>query len=194
MEIKCTVHPDREAVGACCSCASYVCLECKVSVGGQIYCNRCVQERLKTGNWPGQTRIIQPYASGLGPNTPTPPEIKGWNWGGFLLTWIWGIGNNVWISLIALASIIPTVGWIIGLTMSIILGIRGNEWAWQRKKWDSVEHFRTVQRRWMWWGIGALVAYILLIISVAVLFISIVMIVRTLGYGGDWEQLIPWDW
>jgi hypothetical protein len=194
MNMKCAVHPDREAIGACCSCGSYVCSECKASIGGQVYCNRCIQSRLKTGSWPGQTVIHEPYESGMGPDTAVPPEIKGWSWGGFLLTWIWGIGNNVWISLIALLNIIPYVGWIAGLTMGIILGIRGNEWAWQRKKWDSIEHFQKTQRRWMWWGISGLAAYILLFISLGVLMISIIMIVRTMGYGGDWENLMPWNW
>lgn len=191
--MKCAVHVDREAIGACCSCSSYVCQECKASIEGQIYCNRCVQVRLKTGGWPGQTRIVEPYASGLGSGTPVPPEVKRWSWGGFLLTWIWGIGNNVWISLLALLSIIPWVGWIAGLTMRIILGIRGNEWAWQRKKWDSIEHFNQIQRRWMWWGIAGIAAYIMLVISVTVLVVAIVMLVSAMGYDTDWETLIPWN-
>jgi hypothetical protein len=194
MEIKCAVHTDREASGACCNCSGYVCPECKVSIGGQIYCNNCVKSRLEKGSWPGQTTIFPPYASGMGPDTPVPPEIQQWNWGAFLMTWIWGIGNNVWISLIALLNIIPYIGWIASLVMSIILGIRGSEWAWQNKKWDSIEHFNLIQRRWMWWGIAGLAASILLSISLAVLIVSLVMIARTMGYGGDWESVFPWRW
>ncbi|HEX7364133.1 MAG TPA: serine/threonine protein kinase, partial [Dehalococcoidia bacterium] len=66
-----------------------------------------------------------------------PTEIKEWNWGAFFLTWIWGIGNRVWLAFIALAPL-PFVG----LAMGILLGIKGNEWAWQCQKWDSVEQFR----------------------------------------------------
>ena len=193
MEIRCAVHPDREAAGACCSCGGYVCPECKANINGQIYCNKCVQYRLENGSWPVQTTLIQPYASGMGPDTPVPPEIKGWNWGAFLLTWIWGIGHNVWISLLALLSIIPYVGWIAGLIISILLGIRGNEWAWQRKKWDSIEQFKQVQRKWMWWGISAVAFYILLVLAVTVLIISLVMIGRTMGYGCDWDSSLPWN-
>lgn len=75
-----------------------------------------------------------------------PPEIQGgWNWGGCLLGWIWGIGHSVWIALLGL--IVP---WPI---MEIILGIKGNEWAWQNRRFESVEHFREVQRKWTIWGI-----------------------------------------
>lgn len=75
-----------------------------------------------------------------------PPEIQGgWNWGAFLLGWIWGIGHSVWIAL--LAFIVP---WPI---MEIILGVKGNEWAWQNRRFESVEHFKEVQRKWAIWGV-----------------------------------------
>ena len=31
---------------------------------------------------------------------PIPPEIDRWNWGAFLLNWIWGVGNNTFIALL----------------------------------------------------------------------------------------------
>jgi len=37
--------------------------------------------------------------------------------------------------------------------ISIYLGIKGRELAWQNKRWDSVEHFNSVQRRWSVWGL-----------------------------------------
>ncbi|HEX7364391.1 MAG TPA: hypothetical protein VF366_04395 [Dehalococcoidia bacterium] len=101
-----------------------------------------------------------------------PPEIKEWNWGAFFLTWIWGIGNKVWISFIAIAPF-P-----IGLAMGIVLGIKGNEWAWQCKKWDSIEHFRHRQRIWIYWGIAAFLAPFVFILG------WILIIVGLLGYYG----------
>jgi Cytochrome oxidase complex assembly protein 1 len=71
----------------------------------------------------------------------TPPEIGGWNWGAFLLNWIWGIGNNTYIALLTL---IPIVGFV----MIFVLGAKGNRWAWKNGRWDSVAHFKRVQRRW----------------------------------------------
>jgi len=75
-----------------------------------------------------------------------PSEVQRWNWGAFFLTWIWGIGNNVWLAFL---SFIPGVGFI----MAIILGIKGSEWAWKAKKYDSVEEFKRVQRKWSIWGL-----------------------------------------
>ncbi len=87
----------------------------------------------------------------------------------------------------------PYFGWIISLVMSIILGLRGNEWAWQNKRWDSIEHFKRTQRTWMWWGIGVLLLQIALIVAVTVLIISLVMIATTTGLDGnlDWRKVFP---
>jgi len=70
-----------------------------------------------------------------------PDEIKGWNWGAFLMPWLWPFTNHVWIGLLAF---VPSVGWI----MAIALGIKGNEWAWKSRKWRSIEQFKAHQRGW----------------------------------------------
>ena len=189
VKMNCAVHPDREAVGACCNCGRFVCCECKAEISGQIYCNRCIEERMKQGSWPGQTSVNIPCVSGMGAGSPVPDEISGFNWGGFLLTWIWGVGNNVWISLLALCSVIPYIGWIVSLIMMVVLGLRGNEWAWQHKKWDSIEQFKTAQRKWMWWGIGVLAASIVFAIALVVLIVSLIMIAQATGF--DWRSRIP---
>jgi hypothetical protein len=95
--------------------------------------------------------------SGQGKGAVIPPGIRGWNWGAFLLNWIWGMGNGVWIALLT---------FILGPVMSIILGIKGNEWAWRNKKWDSVEKFRKTQRAWSGAGIGLTCLSILLVIVI----------------------------
>ena len=74
-----------------------------------------------------------------------PAEINRWNWGAFLLNWIWGIGNQTYIALLAL---IPVFGFI----WMFVLGAKGSAWAWRNGRWDSVEHFKRVQRRWAIWG------------------------------------------
>ncbi|WP_299022661.1 cytochrome c oxidase assembly factor Coa1 family protein [uncultured Photobacterium sp.] len=79
--------------------------------------------------------------SGKGKESVVPAEIKGWNWGAFVFNWVWGIGNNTYRALFAF---IP----IVNIFMMILLGLKGNEWAWKHKKWESVEHFKEVQRKW----------------------------------------------
>jgi hypothetical protein len=84
--------------------------------------------------------------SGMGKDVEIPEGVKGWSWGAFMFNGIWAIGNKTWIGLFAF---VPYVGFI----MAIILGIKGREWAWKNKKWDSVEHFQKVQRRWSLWSL-----------------------------------------
>ena len=108
-------------------------------------------------------------------NGPLPEELKGWNWGAFLLSWIWAIGHNVWIGLIALIG--PA-----SLIMAIILGIKGNEWAWQYRQFKSVEEYKEIQKAWMKWGIIAAIAQLVLGIIFIILYAAIfsaVMIQQT---------------
>ena len=103
--------------------------------------------------------------SGMGSGSEVPPGVDGWGWGPFFLTWIWGVFNGVWVSLIALIPIGP-----IGIIMAIVLGINGRKWAWQNKKWESVEHFNKTQRKWS-------IAGLLLIVGAFLLGIVVVLVV-----------------
>jgi len=101
--------------------------------------------------------------SGRGKEAVVPNEIKRWNWGASLLTWIWGMGNEVYIAFL---SFLP----IFSIIMPFVLGMKGSEWAWRNKKWDSIEQFKRVQRRWTYWGIGVTAVFLILgILTVFVL-------------------------
>lgn len=81
---------------------------------------------------------------------PVPHEIKGWNWGAFLMPWFWPFTNQVWIGLF---SYVPNCQ----LIMALALGAKGNEWAWKSRRWRSIEQFKAHQRRWVvagmcFWG------------------------------------------
>jgi len=92
--------------------------------------------------------------------------VRKWNWGAFLLTWIWGLGNKTYIALLGL---IPVVN----LVMAFVLGAKGSEWAWKNKKWESADQFTRVQGLWTAFGLGLYAAYavamVLLIIALVVL-------------------------
>lgn len=77
-----------------------------------------------------------------------PAHLNRWNWGAFLLNWIWGIGNSVWIALLCL---IPGVN----IVMMFVLGARGSRWAWENRAWRDEEHFRRTQRNWAIAGVLA---------------------------------------
>jgi hypothetical protein len=100
---------------------------------GTTFCPYCGQ-RLNVGVTPENT-------SGQGESAIVPEEVKGWSWGAFVLTWIWGVCNGV---LIALLCFIP----VFGIAWAFVLGVKGNEWAWRNKKWDSIEQFKNTQRSW----------------------------------------------
>lgn len=101
-------------------------------------------------------------ASGQGNSSVVPEGVRGWSWGAFFLTWIWGIGNNVWWPW--LLYMVPFVG----LVMMFVAGAKGNEWAWRSKSWDSVGHFQRVQRNWA-------VAALVYVAAWAVLFLVLVV-------------------
>jgi heme/copper-type cytochrome/quinol oxidase subunit 2 len=84
--------------------------------------------------------------SGQGKDSEVPSEIQTWNWGAFFLNALWGLFNRTYIALL---SIIPVVG----ILMAFVLGFKGNEWAWQNKRWKSIEQFQRVQKLWAIWGI-----------------------------------------
>jgi hypothetical protein len=44
--------------------------------------------------------------------------------------------------------------------MPFVLGVKGSAWAWRNKRWESVDHFRRVQRIWAIAGVIFLIAAI----------------------------------
>lgn len=96
-------------------------------------------------------------------SVPVPPEISGWNWGAALTFGLWSFTNKVWIGLLALVSLLvslfnpdPTLLGlciIIIFVMEIVLGAKGNVWAWRSRKWRSVQDFKSHQRAWAKAGI-----------------------------------------
>jgi serine/threonine protein kinase len=93
-----------------------------------------------------------------------PDEIQGWNWGAFLLPWLWLWTNQVWLGLFCF---VPQIGWV----MAISMGAKGNEWAWKSRQWRSIEQFKAHQRGWAIAGvlIGAPISIMLWIRAIALL-------------------------
>ena len=128
------------------------CPKCGKEVSdGFTFCPQCGQN-LKVG-------VTLENTSGQGESAIVPEEVKGWSWAGFGLTWIWGVFNGVLISLLAL---IPGFA----LIWAIVLGIKGREWAWRNKKWESVEHFKNTQRPW---DIAGIVIFAISMVSLIII-------------------------
>mgnify|MGYP001627272294 CR=1 FL=1 len=98
---------------------------------------------------PGSRRVEpvgEANTSGMGERAVLPEAAAGLSWGGFLMNWIWGLGNR---SYVALVCLIPVVGFF----FAFYLLFKGREMAWRNREWESVEHFNRVQRRWAIAGI-----------------------------------------
>lgn len=67
--------------------------------------------------------------------------LKDFNWGAFFGTWLWGLFNKsfktLWMFILGLTPA--------GFWFAIVCGLKGNEWAYRNKKWESDEKFRRSQ-------------------------------------------------
>ena len=114
----------------------------------------------------------EPSAEGVAAGAEIlPTELRRWNWGAFLfgLAWlapVWGLANGALIGLTQLLFWVPGVPaplkFLIYFGVALVLGLKGSEWAWRARHWESVERFKQVQRNWQLWGVS--VAIIALII------------------------------
>jgi hypothetical protein len=94
-------------------------------------------------------------------------QLKGWNWGAFMFSWIWGLVNHVWISFVIL--ILPGI-W------NFVLGAKGNEWAWKAKQWESIEAFKKHQKAWKPWAILIFVLSLIGSIGSIIFWIIVVLV------------------
>lgn len=76
---------------------------------------------------------------------------KKFNWGAFLLGWIWGIFNKSWITLIQLPlGFIPKYGIFASLLCAIWFGIKGNEWSVKNKGFEDADKFNEFQKKFIY--------------------------------------------
>lgn len=80
-------------------------------------------------------------------------DIDKWHWGAFFLSWIWGIFNNVYWPLIALIPI-P----LLGLVVSIIVGIKGRRQSWENGRWRPEDYDRFAQKQ-KGWSIAGIIIF-----------------------------------
>ena len=90
--------------------------------------------------------------SGAGKDSPVLDIVaKKFNWGACLLSWIWGLGNRSYITLIifpiAILGIIPILGIIVQFGVMIWFGMNGNKWACDRNRVWSAAAFRATLSR-----------------------------------------------
>lgn len=120
--------------------------------------------------------------SGEGKRYPVPNIVKNkFNWGAFYFVWIWGLFNKTYITLIIFATmllaIIPVIGVLINLGVQIWFGVKGNEWAWQNKRFKSVKAFHEYQKKW-----GAAAAIFISIMMLAAIVAMVLPTIMNKGF------------
>jgi len=93
--------------------------------------------------------------------TQARPKLDGWNWGAAFFNWIWALGHKMWLYAL--------LGFVLGFipfASFILSGLKGNEWAWDRGGYSSVEDLRAKERKW---AIAALVVLVVSIVLVVLL-------------------------
>ena len=93
--------------------------------------------------------------SGQGMDAEIPEEIRGYNWGAFFLGLIWAKMNGIPVGR----------GGLFNPFLNFQLASSGNELAWKFKRWESVAHFRRVQRRFVYAPLILWTGFILLLFS-----------------------------
>ena len=104
-------------------------------------------------------------------SSQVPSTFRKFNWGAFFLTWIWALGNrslNRITIVLLLLCLVPYLGVVSAITLSIYSGVTGSDRAWQnnKKRWKDLEHFQRVQKRW---AIIGLAQFILVVLCLAFL-------------------------
>ena len=156
-----------------------VCVACGVIRGrGTTFCDRCGGQRDPNADYcvTCGVNLRQPGAPSAGvstarrfgfatgpvvqaPGNELPPEtFEQWNWGAFLLPWLWPYYHgDVTLKIITGAATVVslvTLG-IPLLALGIYLGFRGNAIAAQHRVYGSTEHFAVVEHAWMMSGLIA---------------------------------------
>jgi len=94
-------------------------------------------------------------------------QVRGWNWGAFLASWLWAFAHRQ--PLLGVATLLGLLFWQwIGLACAVYLGVEGSKLAWRSRPFEDVAHFRRVQRRWMLWGILVFAIEIILVLPMEI--------------------------
>ncbi len=104
--------------------------------------------------------------SGMKSTVPPEVEARGWNWGAFVFNWIWCMAHGMPLLGVGLLLLNCTG---LGIVGSIILGIQGNKLGWQNRRFESVDHFFTVEQTWAKWALGLFIFSIIIVVLAVLL-------------------------
>jgi hypothetical protein len=131
-------------------------------------------------SWEAPARPIQsPFPDRL-PSGNTPQLLDqarhlGWNWGGFLMPYLWLIGHGRLTLgfLLLLSACVPFFGLahlVFYPAAAIYLGLNGYELAWREQPYHSIGQLEERERAWMLWGAALfIVLFVILLLALVYL-------------------------
>lgn len=122
---------------------------------GNVYAGNPYTTPGTTSSYSAPTAYDGYYNRGYtgGPMPFDPNAFPKFNWGAFLMGWIWGLNHKKPITLIEIpvSFVLSGLG---GLGFRIWFGIVGYQWAWESGRFATYEECRKCQAVWGWWGLG----------------------------------------
>ena len=108
---------------------------------------------------------LDPLPSGNDPAALDIARREGWNWGGFLVPYLWLIGHGQvsWGMVLLVSSLVPFLSFLHLFAYPLIaltLGFRGYEMAWRHQPYHSLDQMRESERTWGVWGLLSVVAFV----------------------------------
>jgi len=114
-------------------------------------------------------------ASGNAPEFLSEARNLGWNWGGFLIPYVWLIGHGRLTLgfLLLLSACVPFLGLahlVFYPAAALYLGLNGYELAWREQPYHSVHQLEERERVWMLWGAALfIVLFVMLLLALVYL-------------------------
>jgi hypothetical protein len=129
------------------------------------------------GSGPSQNPYQQDgNTSGMGPGYPMPPEASNFNFGGCIPYGIFGFANG--------SVLWGVLAWLVPFA-SLYLNFKGNELAWQSRRFASRQQYLETMNAWNMWGKVILAVQLLGMI----LYFAFVGIFVAMGMSGAFDEL-----
>ena len=102
--------------------------------------------------------------SGNAPQLLADARHLGWNWGGFLIPYVWLIGHGRLTLgfLLLLSACVPFFGLahlVFYPAAALYLGFNGYELAWREQPYHSIGQLEERERAWMLWGAAIFIVF-----------------------------------
>lgn len=123
-----------------------------------------------------------PNTSGMGSGHPLPPETQNMNLGGCLPCGIFAFANGaaMWGIIVLVASCF------VGSLANLVLLIKGNEFAWQNRRFNSRQEYNETMNAWNYWGKIYLIFSIIMSVIGAILYVALIVFAISMeGSGGN---------